>query len=182
MLARRGARVTAIDVSAQAARMTSARAEANQVDGAVRLCQMGTEQLAFRDGSFDLVIGFGILHHLDLQAAAPEIRRVLKPGGQALFREPLGENPLLELARDRLPYRGKARSPNETPLTVQMINTAGRSFRDVQIREMYLFSMIGRVWGNEAVWSWLWRFDEWLIRRLPWLRRLCRYAVIVYRV
>jgi SAM-dependent methyltransferase len=181
MLARRGALVTAIDVSAQAGRLAQSRARANDIDGRVRLCQMGGEQLAFQDGTFDLVVGFGILHHLDLEAAAPEIRRVLKPDGCALFREPLGENPVLQLARNHLPYRSKARSPNETPLTYEMIAMTARCFRDVQVREMYLFSMIGRASGDELSWTWLWRFDEWLMRRVPALRRFCRYAVIAYR-
>jgi hypothetical protein len=62
-----------------------------------------------------------------------------------------------------------------------MIASAARCFRDVQIREMYLLSMIGRASGDEVSWTWLWRFDEWLMHRVPALRRFCRYAVIVYR-
>jgi len=48
-----------------------------------------------------------ILHHLDLTVAARELRRVLRPGGVAVFCEPWGGNPLLNFARRRLPYAGK---------------------------------------------------------------------------
>jgi 2-polyprenyl-3-methyl-5-hydroxy-6-metoxy-1,4-benzoquinol methylase len=180
MLARRGADVTAVDISTQAGRYTRAQAEANDVIERVHFCQMNADALALADKSFDLIVGFGILHHLNLQAAALEIRRLIRPGGRAIFREPLGENPLLELARTHLPYRNKARSPNEMPMTYEMIATVGTHFRETHVREMYLFSMIGRAVGSEARWTWLWHFDEWLLRRLPALRRLCRYAVIEY--
>jgi len=180
LLARRGAGVTAIDISKHAGRLTRARSEANNVADRVHFCQMNAETPALANGSFDLIAGFGALHHLDLQAIAPEMQRLLKPGGRAIFCEPLGENPLLEWARSHLPYRNKARSPNEAPMTYKMIATVGAHFRRTQVREMYLLSMIGRAMGTETTWAWLWRFDEWILHRLPTLRRFCRYAVIVY--
>jgi ubiquinone/menaquinone biosynthesis C-methylase UbiE len=39
-------------------------------------------RLPFEDGSFDLVLSFGILHHIhDWQVAISEVSRVLRPGG-----------------------------------------------------------------------------------------------------
>jgi SAM-dependent methyltransferase len=44
------------------------------------------EALPFDDGSFDLVLGHAVLHHLpDLDQAWREIHRVLRPGGVAVF-------------------------------------------------------------------------------------------------
>jgi ubiquinone/menaquinone biosynthesis C-methylase UbiE len=44
------------------------------------------EQLPFEDGSFDLVFGHAVLHHLpNLHRAFGEFRRVLKPGGVMAF-------------------------------------------------------------------------------------------------
>ena len=44
------------------------------------------EELPFEDGSFDLVLGHAILHHIpDLERAFAEMRRVLRPGGTVLF-------------------------------------------------------------------------------------------------
>jgi len=43
-------------------------------------------ELPFEDGSFDLVVGHAVLHHLpDLEAAFREFRRVLRPGGAIAF-------------------------------------------------------------------------------------------------
>jgi ubiquinone/menaquinone biosynthesis C-methylase UbiE len=44
------------------------------------------EALPFADGSFDLVLGHAVLHHLpDLKRSFSEFHRVLKPGGVILF-------------------------------------------------------------------------------------------------
>ncbi len=45
------------------------------------------------DGHFDIVVGNGILHHLDAQRALGNLFRVLKPGGRLAFVEPNMLNP-----------------------------------------------------------------------------------------
>jgi 2-polyprenyl-3-methyl-5-hydroxy-6-metoxy-1,4-benzoquinol methylase len=179
-LARRGAHVTAIDVSAEAVALTLARAEANGVTDRVDARQMGAESLQLDAGRFDLVVGFGILHHVDLDAIGPSIQRMLTPGGKAIFREPLGENVLLEFVRRHVQYRQKARSPNENPLTYAEIRQVGAHFQSTHLREFYLLSMISRFVGREHSFGSLWRIDEWLLRRVSFLRRFCRYAIVEY--
>jgi len=180
MLARRGALVWASDISREALRITARRADVNGVGASIVPVRASAEALPFADGSFDGVFGFGVLHHIDVARAAPEIRRLLRPGGRAIFREPLGENPLLEWARAHLPYRDKNRSPNEAPLTYDDIHTLGRHFARTEVREMYLLSMLARAIGSESRWTALWRLDEWLMARIPAARRWCRYAVVRY--
>ncbi len=65
--------------------------------------QMDAEQLAFRDQSFDLVVGEAILHHLDLERCFAKISRILQPAGVAVFIEPLGHNPVLNWYRRQTP-------------------------------------------------------------------------------
>ena len=49
--------------------------------------------LPFSDGSFDIVLGVGVLHHLpEVEKAVQEIRRVLAPGGRYIGYEPNGFN------------------------------------------------------------------------------------------
>ncbi|HEX3433138.1 MAG TPA: class I SAM-dependent methyltransferase [Solirubrobacteraceae bacterium] len=48
--------------------------------------QVDAERLPFADGSFDLVLGHAVLHHIpDLNRAFAEFERVLAPGGSVLF-------------------------------------------------------------------------------------------------
>ncbi len=81
--------------------------------------------MPFADASFDLVVGRAILHHLDWQVALREVRRVLRPGGQALFVEPLGDNPAARLLRTLTP---RARTRDERPLTRDQLHFADALF------------------------------------------------------
>lgn len=70
-------------------------------------------KMPFSDNSFDLVVGRSILHHLYLDIALREIWRVLRPGGNAIFFELLGDNPGAKLLRALTP---KARTRDEAAL------------------------------------------------------------------
>jgi SAM-dependent methyltransferase len=52
----------------------------------VKAARADAESLPFADGSFDLVLGHAVLHHLpDLDRAFSEFFRVLRPGGRIVF-------------------------------------------------------------------------------------------------
>ena len=97
-LAAHGAEVTGVDISDVAIEMARERTAASGLSG-LRYLVMDAEHLEFDDGSFDLVFGSGILHHLDLNRAYAEISRVLNGNGTACFIEPLGHNPIINLFR-----------------------------------------------------------------------------------
>lgn len=79
---------------------------------------MDAHDLAYADNTFHLVVGHGILHHLNADLALKEIYRVLKPGGRVLMYEPLADNPLLKLFRWLTP---SARTVDEEPFTAEDI-------------------------------------------------------------
>ncbi|MFQ5899715.1 MAG: class I SAM-dependent methyltransferase [Candidatus Methylomirabilia bacterium] len=83
-----GARLVALDLSAE----LLAKAEA-EVGTGVRFVRGNAEALPFSDGAFDAVYGCSILHHLDVETALREVRRVLRPGGSLVFSEPNLLNP-----------------------------------------------------------------------------------------
>jgi SAM-dependent methyltransferase len=151
---------------------------------------MQVECLAFPDNAFDLVFGNAVLHHLDIAVSAREIYRVLKPGGVAVFREPLGENRLLEWVRD-CPLRssGHRHTADEHSLLYKDVDTLRTVFPKVVLRESELFSVLRSLFrkvevGMIAVPRWerllqhLPGIDRWLLARWPRLRPLASYSVV----
>jgi SAM-dependent methyltransferase len=66
--------------------LATLRANAGKLGIDVEATACDAEDLPFQDGSFDLVFGHAVLHHLpDLDRAFSEFRRVLKPGGIVAF-------------------------------------------------------------------------------------------------
>ncbi|NLX05247.1 MAG: class I SAM-dependent methyltransferase [Phycisphaerae bacterium] len=62
------------------------------------------EALMLPSDSFDLVIGFDVLHHVEIEPAVRQCLRVLRPGGMAVFREHL-EVPVFDAVRNWRPMR-----------------------------------------------------------------------------
>ena len=176
VLARAGAAVTAFDLSPGYVAESQARAAANGVR--VECVVAAGEALPFSDGSFDAVWGNAILHHLDLPRAARELRRVLKPGGVAVFAEPWGGNALLEFARRHLPYPGKSRTADEQPLTRRDLAPLREVFPALTWTGHQLFGMARRV-VPAAFAKPLTALDGAVLPVVPILRNLCRYVVVV---
>lgn len=77
-----GANVTGVDLTPRHVELARLHTQALGLD--VTIVQGDAEQLPFEDDTFDRVSSNGVLHHTpDLDAALREVRRVLRPGGQA---------------------------------------------------------------------------------------------------
>lgn len=176
VLARRGADVTAFDLSPGYVREAEVRAAANGVS--VRFAVADGERLPFADRSFDAVWGCAVLHHLDLARAGAELRRILAPGGTAVFCEPWGGNLLLEFARRRLPYPGKHRTPDERPLAAKDLDPLREQFPGTRVDGYQLLGMVRRVWRNRMLNAALDAADRRLLRLAPALGNWCRYVVL----
>jgi SAM-dependent methyltransferase len=179
VLARRGANVTAFDLSPGYVAEARRRAAAN--DARIAFVQADAERLPFADGSFARIWGNAILHHLDLRRAARELYRVLQPGGIAVFCEPWGANPLLAWARRRLPYRGKERTPDEQPLLPRHLRLLREVFPSLQIEGHQLLSMARRVLRPGRLVTGLEWCDTRLLGLAPSLGQFCRYVVFTLR-
>jgi SAM-dependent methyltransferase len=121
MLAKRGAKVIAFDISAELVELATKRVEANGCRG-VEFLLASAHSLPLKDESVDLVFGMAILHHLDLELASGNVRRVLKKGGRGIFKEPMRNSKLLARVRQLFPTRPDV-SPFERPLTDQEVKS-----------------------------------------------------------
>ncbi len=98
---------------------------------------MDAHKLEFDDSSFDVVFGTAILHHLDLAKALAEVRRVLKPNGLIVFKEPLDMNPVGMIIRRMTP---KARTVDERPLRLGQLSEIRSGF-DCKMYASQFFSV-----------------------------------------
>lgn len=173
-LAERGAFVQGIDISPEA--IEKARASAGDLGDRLQFVVADAEALQFPDRSFDVVCGTGILHHLDIARAVAEVKRVLRPGGRAVFYEPVAHNPLVNLYRVMTPSR---HTRDEHPLRMADIRSIGSSFAAFQATFFDVFSIFAipflRMPGGKP----LLRALEAIDRRLLLLRALHPMAATV---
>jgi len=79
---RAGANATGIDLTQAAVDAVTRRLELEGLSAELRVAD--AEQLPFEDASFDLVWSYGVLHHTpDTRRTLQEVRRVLRPDGEA---------------------------------------------------------------------------------------------------
>jgi len=185
-LVRKGAMVSAFDISAEAVRRTREILVSDGVADRCSIVQMGAERLDYPDDAFDMAVGFAILHHLDLNLVIPELYRVLKPGGVAYFAEPLGSNPLVNLYRWLTPqYRTK----DEEPLDLKALAPLFGRFRAVEHTDFYITALAAVAFvylpfGRRfypVVNRRLMKLDDGLLRRFPGLGRLAWYTILTLR-
>ncbi|HMP08244.1 MAG TPA: class I SAM-dependent methyltransferase [Lacipirellulaceae bacterium] len=131
-------------------------AERYGVASQITLTQQTAERLTYADDSFDVIVGVDILHHVAIPAAIAECRRVLKPGGVAVFREPI-RNPVLDALRNT-PLVRRLR-PNdasldrhithdEEKLTPADLATIRQTFPQATIRRFQVLSRGAAVFKN----------------------------------
>jgi SAM-dependent methyltransferase len=172
--------VRGIDISDVAVGKANERA-AELGYGHCRYIAMNAEQLDFPDASFDVVFGMAIIHHLDIAASCGEIRRVLRPGGIAIFYEPLGHNAIYNMYRDRTP---KSRTPDEHPLLRSDFVTMERIFSKIDTSFYGLTTLAAVPFRQSALFQPLlgvFRAVDALMLRLPVIKWQGWYALMRMR-
>lgn len=121
------------DVSIQSAREKAQQAGLNNLTFEV----MDAERTTFPDGSFDLIVASGVLHHLDLNYAYPELARLLASEGYVICGEPLIHNPVFQAYRRRTPHLRTAWE-TEHILSRSMVMQSLEYFEQI---ELYFFNL-----------------------------------------
>jgi len=109
----KGARVTAADLSAGMLNVAQALASRRHV--AINTRQCLSHRTGLPDQEFDIIYAANLLHHVDKRQTLAEVSRLLKPGGLAVFWDPLRHNPLINIYR--LLAR-RVRTDGEQPLHI----------------------------------------------------------------
>jgi SAM-dependent methyltransferase len=172
-LAKMGAHVTSIDVSPVGIRLTKERAAVNGVGDRVRAMLMRCDPTEFPSESFDVIHGFGILHHIGLRIGMMEIKRLLRPGGRGLFFEHMGNSKMIE----RLRPREKDYTKGERPVTWKEIQQVRPEFSRTVARPFHIASRLRRriqALDRPVVK----RVDHAVLSALPFMRQFASGVVI----
>jgi ubiquinone/menaquinone biosynthesis C-methylase UbiE len=180
LLANRGAHVWGIDISEDLLRLAQRRLSVSGREGGATFIAGSAHDMPFPDSSIDVVFGIAILHHLDLDLVSREVRRVLKPGGRAIFQEPVRNSAVVRFLRSLIPYRAPDISPYERPLTDAELKEFATGFSRWSVRAFALpHVQVGQVLPIvKAYWQALYEMDRTILRRAPWLARYASIRVI----
>ncbi|OQW46785.1 MAG: hypothetical protein A4S09_02425 [Proteobacteria bacterium SG_bin7] len=92
-----------LDISDVSIKNARAEAEKQNLTEKTYFIQGDCENTGLPSDSVDVILCSGMLHHLDLNHAFPELKRILKAGGKILCVEALDYNPVIKLYRSRTP-------------------------------------------------------------------------------
>ncbi|MEP7053553.1 MAG: class I SAM-dependent methyltransferase [Pseudomonadota bacterium] len=195
-LAKLGAKVVAIDVSPGMLELAQKLAKHHGVEIETRI--VNSDRIPAADNEFDRIYGNGVLHHVPVDSAMPELARILKPDGKACFIEPIPYNPLINAYRK---IAASVRTEDEHPISFRQIEGFARDFGSVTHREFWLtalavflkFYLWDRVNPNkERYWKKIYTdanelrgffsplkaIDERILKAFPGLGRMCWNSVI----
>lgn len=145
--------------------------------------------LPFQDGSFDFVVGIGILHHLDPKQGLAECYRVLSRKGTLLLMEPNKFSPVGALGRRIAPL--DTHTPGEQPLsstelkhillrTGWIVEHTGYMFPySAALSQILRITRLDRlVWGHVCAPI---KATEQVLERIPLLKQLCWVILVEVR-
>ena len=183
-----GYRVDGFDLSQANLDIATQLAGRHQLNDRCFFAPMAAEALDYADDTFDLLTGIDILHHVDIPRAIAEARRVLKPGGVAIFKEHV-EAPFVDTIRQSAAVRQLVPTEaslddhiteDERKLTTDDLDLIDRHFDRVETQRFTLVSRLDRLAprSSDTLRGRLQRLDHRLMRSCPALQRFAGTVVL----
>ena len=147
------------------------------------------EHLDYPSDYFDVIVGTDILHHVEITRALSECSRVLKPGGVAIFHEPLRVAVVDDLRESRF---GKWLVPKEVSIERHITQDERKLTTDdlkliksiavnSSMQHFLLFSRFDRFFKFSKESSLFEKLDFHLFRSLPFLKRFGGIVIVILR-
>lgn len=159
-----------LDISRVSVENAKREAERQGLQGNTWFVQADAENTMLPDNSIDFIVCSGMLHHLDLSYAFPELRRILKPGGRILAIESLAYNPAIKVYRAITPAM-RTDWEKAHILSLKDIRFASRFFNVADVRYWHIASLIAPFTRMMGALPALNRLDKFLTR-VPLVRLL----------
>jgi ubiquinone/menaquinone biosynthesis C-methylase UbiE len=174
-----GAEVVGVDANAESLAEAKRVIEAYGVADRVNLVQMDLHSLGFADQSFNVVFTKSTLIMTDPIRVVEGLRRLLKPGGRAIFLENLLGHRIMQLARRR---RGDWVRRAKW-LTMEDVEKICAMFPRAAHKEFHLLSAsyhwLRKLLPNQRLLEFLMYIDDRLLRWVPAWREKCYITAIV---
>lgn len=163
-----------IDISGGSIQNAKRAAMESKVGDNTFFLQGDCEHTGFPDNSIDVVVCAGMLHHLNLSYAFPELRRIMKPGAVAIANEGLNDNPLIKWYRNRTPEL-RTKFEKDHIFTHEDLIFAARFFEVRNVKYWHLFSILAVPFRNRGffrpLFTVLSKFDD-IVLEIPRVRRM----------
>ena len=177
LLASLGARVLSLDISKENLFLTRRRAAANKVDARVTLLHSDAMAIPVEAGSVDAILCTAVLHQVDPIKTARQIRRVLKPGGVAVFDEAIAGPAPFGTIKHFFPQSEETdSSAGHFPLDVRKVEAVCRAVgmpgrrREFWLTTRFVSRMGAGTFSCAAKAAQ--RFDAAVLQRFPFTRKL----------
>jgi len=199
-LAKMGGIVTGVDIGVDLVNLAKEVAVVNRVK-----CDFvvgSIIELPFQEGTFDYVVGNAILHHLPrigVLHSLKESYRVLKPGGIALFTEPIENSKVFDFIQNLIPLE-KPGSPQYRPSILQKtkwklhlkaaddralsnaeLMDAKGDFKKVEFKYYGFIIRLTRLYPNRTFQRMLESIDNILTHRYSPVKKLSQSVLVTYK-
>ncbi len=167
-LIHRGAHVIGIDISPDLISIAQQRLDKAGLSAIVRGGSAYETGLA--DESVDVVFCMSLIHHLDIARAREEMRRILRPGGSIVLKEPVRFSRGYETLRSIFPPHEDI-SEYEHPLTRDELRALQEGFTVTGLRYFRLpfVPLVQRF--APVIQRQSWYASDAILTALPWLER-----------
>ena len=181
MFAHLGAKVIAIDLSSVAIEVARERAQFYGLEDRISFISQPAEALDFPAGMFDAIVGAYILHHIEIDAASQRMRKILKPGGIAIFLEWVAWNPFEAIRLNKMvskvfPHGDGDVTEDERKLDGNDFAILRSNFSSVEIVRFYTLARLRYFLPNK--YKFLTQLDYWLYGKFPATRNAGGAALI----
>lgn len=135
--AKKGALVTATDLSSEMLNVANKLAERHSVKIQTQKAS-ATDLSNLEAGSYDMVYAANLLHHVPIEDTLRAVHAVLKPGGQAFFWDPIKYNPAINVYRK---LATEVRTEDEHPLGLSDFKLFNKIYQNVEFKFFWFTSL-----------------------------------------
>ena len=161
-----------IDISSHAIEVARKEAENEKVSDKCIFLQADCEKTGFPNDCIDIVLCGGMLHHLDLNFALPELQRIMKNGGILLAVEALNYNPIFKIYRKSTPGM-RSEFEVEHILSMKEVRFAKKFFNLGKMRFWFLTVLVAAFFHKTKIFKglrFIFRQLDSILLRIPGLR------------